>query len=613
VAVFVAVAAAVIGLSLVENHRFIARDVGRITYDGHYMRSANFSVFLETGDRTYLRRYGEPIANSTTFERDRYPRYIAYPPTMYLITNPVFAAFGVSPAVARQGQAIYTLVLLLALLGIGFELGGAYGALGVLALGAASPPLTQVSREYFLDGPQTAFTALTLYLILRSDAYRRRWVAVLVGLALAVTLLFKWSAAFYLAIPMVWFALPNFRTGWRGAAIGAIGLVMVSVMGIGVSRAMQSALTPGGWIDSGLWFRMYATYVLAPALVGGGLCTGLGILWGRGGGDRTAAVRGWGNLALAVALAAVVAAPVYYLGLGDLLVHLGHQTDYVHPGSIGETLAEMAGLISWSYSFAALLIPVGVVFFVVVRRRRFARLMPVVGLAITGAVMVQFGESTYDMQSNHVRVVLTLFVFACVIGGAWVGLAGRVRPVLAGVLLVGSVLTILTWDGKGTLARSFEVATYEPSGHRSLKPLRAPPPELPSRDAMAVVGTQLRLPPADGDMEIKKTGLVFYRVERLPSHALRETAYVDALIRGRMLILGTWTTGYRGALSSAWDVAYTIEARAARMDRVVVFHSEAFHVDEILEVLEERLEGGPFPTRTTQVRSDLYCSFVELR
>jgi 4-amino-4-deoxy-L-arabinose transferase-like glycosyltransferase len=130
--------------------------------------------------------------------------YTYYPPLAYWIAD-VFYVVGQStdPRIAVASQVPFLATLVLATYGIGARLwSGRVGVLSALFV-ATSPMVTSAFKDYMLDGPLVAMTALSLYLLIRTEDFSVRSYSLLFGLACGLAVLTKWSFAFAILLPGV--------------------------------------------------------------------------------------------------------------------------------------------------------------------------------------------------------------------------------------------------------------------------------------------------------------------------------------------------------------------------------------------------------------------------
>ncbi|MER3412370.1 MAG: 4-amino-4-deoxy-L-arabinose transferase, partial [Thermoleophilia bacterium] len=82
--------------------------------------------------------------------------------------------------------------------GLGRRLWGRGTGLLAALLVATSPMLASLFKDFMLDAPLTAMTALALYLLVRSQELARRGASIALGVACGLGMLTKWSFGLYL-------------------------------------------------------------------------------------------------------------------------------------------------------------------------------------------------------------------------------------------------------------------------------------------------------------------------------------------------------------------------------------------------------------------------------
>jgi len=126
-----------------------------------------------------------------------------YPPLVYSLTGVGYLFLGFIDDLPQYSLQIFSLVLILATFGIARRLIGKNIA-GIVAavLVCLYSLLAHFMRIYDLDMPLTAMTALTIYLLIRTEGFHRRGWTTLLGLSLGLGLLTKWTFAIF-ALPSV--------------------------------------------------------------------------------------------------------------------------------------------------------------------------------------------------------------------------------------------------------------------------------------------------------------------------------------------------------------------------------------------------------------------------
>lgn len=605
--ILVGIVAVFIGLFLIQNLRWISFDGGGGTTDGHYTRAANLYTYLGTGDERFLRRYGQPLFDDIVPSTTSSPLYIGYPPLTYSVTAAFFACGGVSMRSARLSFSLFAVILLLSLFGIGHELGrGAFGGLAVMALGAASPPLLDFSVIYTLDYPQTALTALCLYLLLRSDGFRRRRPTALLALAVAGALMVKWSAALFLAIPLVWCAVPNLRRSRRVAAAAGLWAGGVAALGVGLGLAWFSSGAPDLWTENHRWGVFYVFGCLAPAVA----LYGGAVWWARRASasehPADAATGAWLNMCRGTAVIAVLVGPWYFWNMGELRYYLEINRDLVASRTLPETMAGLGGLLSGAFSLAPILLVVGVGVVARAGSRRALWAMFVVTPLVVGAALLHAAVQEAELLPIDRRVWLSLYVFTAVIGGAWVGFTGRAGPYLAAVLVMGAGISLVAWGGPAAVETTFRPPAYTLGQNLSPRPVRRSLPRGGDQGAQ-MLRQRLATPDATSE-DVRAVLVIFDGRARIFHPEWFEAVYVDALTRGRRLIIAKLRHDHREDLG---PVLREIDRRRALLDEIVYVHRRRAAGTALRDALAQHADGVG-ALETFPVEDRLFCSFLQL-
>jgi 4-amino-4-deoxy-L-arabinose transferase-like glycosyltransferase len=213
-----AVVVAVIGLfHFVNNLVWLARDNMPPSWD----QAAHADSCL-----TYFRLFGEPMRLSLTklLSVSTY-----YPPLYYVSTVPWSFLFGFSPDVLAAAEIVFLLVLAFAVFKLGERLFSPAVGTGAAAFIALSPVVFGLSREILLDVPVIAMVALTQYAILETRAGTDRKASWLLGLALGLSVLIKWTAIVFVAGPflVVFAGELKRRRPPAGKVLGSLAIVLL--------------------------------------------------------------------------------------------------------------------------------------------------------------------------------------------------------------------------------------------------------------------------------------------------------------------------------------------------------------------------------------------------
>ncbi|MBI2410869.1 MAG: glycosyltransferase family 39 protein [Candidatus Kerfeldbacteria bacterium] len=179
----------IILISITANIVWILRDTSPALWDiaGHSQRSASIAQLLHAGRL-----------------RDVFGFDSIYPPLTYLVTAVGFLLFGLHSDIPQYSFLLWLVLMLVATYSIANTLYRDRGvALFSTTLLLCYPLLAHFTRIYDLDFPLTALVTATIAALLRTNGFRnRRWVVV-TSVCIALTLLTKWTAVLFLAIPVV--------------------------------------------------------------------------------------------------------------------------------------------------------------------------------------------------------------------------------------------------------------------------------------------------------------------------------------------------------------------------------------------------------------------------
>jgi len=130
--------------------------------------------------------------------------YTFYPPVVYWVADLFYTALGrVDVWVAVLSQSIFLGVLVFATYGIGARLWSRRVGLLATVFVVTTPMLITGFKDYMLDGPLTAMSALALYLLIRSAGFTSRRYTLYFGAACALGILVKWTLVLVLGLPVV--------------------------------------------------------------------------------------------------------------------------------------------------------------------------------------------------------------------------------------------------------------------------------------------------------------------------------------------------------------------------------------------------------------------------
>ena len=125
--------------------------------------------------------------------------YNYYPPIVHNLALPFYFIFGKSKDAILISNFIWILVLIYSIYFLGLELFGRKSALVSTVFLLASLMLIGQFREFQVDMPLLSIFSLSLYLLIKTNFFRRRNFVIFLGLVLSIGMLVKWTFAAYAA------------------------------------------------------------------------------------------------------------------------------------------------------------------------------------------------------------------------------------------------------------------------------------------------------------------------------------------------------------------------------------------------------------------------------
>ncbi len=205
------------------------------------------------------------------------------PPLRHLTAVPFYRLFGVSTDVALMSNAVFIVILLFSVYGIGKRMYGRSTGLLAAFLVSMYPVLFGISRLSYVDYALTAMVSLIIYFLVRTEGFVHRRHSVFLGLSLGVGALTKWPVMAFVTVPIVYVAFRS-RAVWgikgallaRAKASSLRDRVLVSPLTHGLGSLILNAawylpnwdrlsnFRLGVWIFVISWLLLAATfYVLS--------------------------------------------------------------------------------------------------------------------------------------------------------------------------------------------------------------------------------------------------------------------------------------------------------------------------------------------------------------
>jgi 4-amino-4-deoxy-L-arabinose transferase-like glycosyltransferase len=363
-------------------------------------------------------------------------RYMNYPPLQYIFTMPFFSLFGQSQETARLSLLVFWIIFLLAMFGIGYELGGPWSGAVVMLLAASSPHVLNCSRTYFIDFPQTAMTALALYFLTKSNGYRDYKNSLFFGLAFGLSLAVKWSSLFFLLVPAFFLATPCLFKSRRSLSVIVSTIPSLLLIASGFFTYFKQVEINKDIFDP-LWFSFYVIFIIMPVLIGAIIIKRLEKEWKKEKGYENSRENRIINFLRASALVVVIISIWLYWGAHGFLFKVNFDMNIIGCPMMGYIIFFINFLKSL-FNFAPIFCLAGVLF-LFMKKNKYSNILIILFSAL-GAIMVFFSLRYYIT-----RHLLSFVIFASALGGYWVVHVGRAKPFVFAVVLIISLGSILAW------------------------------------------------------------------------------------------------------------------------------------------------------------------------
>jgi len=144
---------------------------------------------------------------------DQYPLFRPsgyYPPLVPLLTSLLYFVFGVSAKAAIMFNIFFLFIMVFSVYKIGILIFDKNTGLLASILILLYPIVLQQSVIYYLDLPLAAMTALTLFILLKTNYFKSTRHSIFAGFLFGFGMLTKWTFLFFLAGPLCYLAFKTF-------------------------------------------------------------------------------------------------------------------------------------------------------------------------------------------------------------------------------------------------------------------------------------------------------------------------------------------------------------------------------------------------------------------
>ncbi len=145
-----------------------------------------------------------------------------YPPLYHSVIAASYALFGKTLDAAQWANLPAIALLLLATYAIGRSVLKPFAAATGAVIVNFCPLLLWLSRETMIDYWLTSMVALSIWALIRTNEFSDRKRAVIFGIICGLGMLTKWTFAFFVILPALWFARKNVKNAAIAASIAAV-------------------------------------------------------------------------------------------------------------------------------------------------------------------------------------------------------------------------------------------------------------------------------------------------------------------------------------------------------------------------------------------------------
>jgi Dolichyl-phosphate-mannose-protein mannosyltransferase len=168
-----------------------------------------------------------------------------YPPFYHSVVAVFFGIFGKSVTAAQLANIPAILLLLASTYGIGRSVLSPLSAAAAAVLANFYPLMLWLSRETMIEYWLTSIVALSVWLLVARGFKTTQW-SVAIGVVCGLGMFTKWTFAFFIALPFLWFARKNVRNAAIAAGVAAAITMYWYVPEISALRHLLEVNNEGG-------------------------------------------------------------------------------------------------------------------------------------------------------------------------------------------------------------------------------------------------------------------------------------------------------------------------------------------------------------------------------
>ena len=565
---------------IVNNYLFIKQDIGIKENDNHFYRSIKYYdkfMMNEDIDLTHIR----------------------YPPLVYLTTSVFYVFRGLSAETARLSMVVFGIIFLLSMFGIGYEMGGNFGGFSVMALAAASPHIQYFSRLYFLDFPQTALTALSLYLLLKTDFFRNKKFSILFGIAFALSMLTKWSTIFFMIVPVMWFLIPVIFKSKKSFVTFLLILFPAAFTFAGTKWYVKNVDIPfpALYMKWGLYYLIFAVIPSVFCIISMFI---MERKWKNDEDYQKSGRKSVINFGYLSSIFTIIASTwVFWAGFSVK----GMLPNYVYRDfrDLSLNAGVMKAFLVSMFNFAPVLILVGIIFYFFRSGNYLRDLVIPVSLIFTSLLMLRV---MYDLF----RVIIALVIFGAVLGGYWVGRIKKRQIAMALTIFIVSI-SIISMIFSFTHQNKPGYFQYANSTLDMYKPWQLFCTRSPHTDKVNLAGAIKNLSYVEGE---GWKNIIIYSPDNYPDDVC--DFFTNAYVGGKRFRSDFCWQGNDPLMSQ--HISDAVNGRGDNfksVDDILIFHQASQSPDQMSEKLLSLLfHGIPYEKKVIKINKDWVVTNIKI-
>ncbi len=407
-------------LFLFLNYCFINWDNSSVNSDYHLFRGYQF--------------YSGTILDSYRNLREN-----PFPPLAYMVSSLFWYMTGFSYKWGLLSFQVFSLIFILSMYGIGYKFGGRWGAVCTGFLAAASPYVMNYSRLYFLDFPQTAMTALSFWLLLKTENFSHRKYSILFGIVFALSMMTKWSSLIFLIFPVLWLVFPHIIKSRKALMIFAADLLLMIFL---IWRSAGYLQSVWGNTDD-RWLSSYFVNIFLPVVLFSLMMQVLGRKLTESDGEVSPLL----NFSLSMVFPVVITTLWTYAAAKTIASKIYTDSFLTDVESNQYVLSKVPSLIfgrillffETQFNYAPILMVIGLIFLFFVKPEQRYRLL-VLPLSLVTAILIFIRIGFPDS-----RYFISFIIFTAPLATYWIERLLKSRKYIILCLIVMSILSLTGW------------------------------------------------------------------------------------------------------------------------------------------------------------------------